>query len=53
MNIKLTENEIELLVEILEEKLSTIPITDSANRFYYEYIQFKLQLILKNEKSLS
>lgn len=53
MNIKLTENEIELLVEILEEKLSSFLITDSANRFDYEYLEFKLQLILKNEKSLS
>lgn len=53
MNIELTKNEIELLVEILEEKLSTIPITDAANRFDYGYLQSKLQFILKNEKSLS
>lgn len=53
MNIELTKNEIELLVEILEEKLSTIPITDAANRFDYGVLQCKLESLLKSEKSLS
>lgn len=47
MKIELSEKEILLLVEILEEKLSTIPITDAANRFDYGYLQSKLELILK------
>lgn len=51
MNIELTKNEIELLVQVLEEKLSTIPITDSADRFDYGYLQTKLESLLK--KSLT
>ena len=51
IELKLTKNEIELLVEILEEKLSTIPITDAANRFDYGVLQCKLESLLK--KSLT
>lgn len=47
MNIELEKYEIELLVEILEEKLSTILITESANRYNYGVLQSKLELLLK------
>lgn len=49
MNIELTKQEIELLVEILEEKLSTIPLVEAANRFDYGFLQCKLESILKKK----
>lgn len=51
MNIELTKNEIELLIDVLEEKLSTIPLIEAANRFDYGVLQCKLESLLK--KSLT
>ena len=51
MNIELTKKEIELLIEVLEEKLSTIPFSEASMRLDYGYIQCKLESLLK--KSLT
>ena len=47
MKIELSEKERLLLVELLEEKLSTIPFSEASMRLDYGYIQCKLELILK------
>ena len=53
MKIELTKKEAKLLIEVLEEKLSTIPLSEASMRLDYGYIQCKLELLLKSEKSLS
>ena len=49
MKIELSEKERLLLVELLEEKLSTIPFSEASMRLDYGYIQCKLELILKEQ----
>ena len=53
MKIELTKKETKLLIELLEEKLSTIPLSEASMRLDYGYIQCKLESLLKIEKSLS
>ena len=53
MKIELTKKETELLIELLEEKLSTIPFSEASMRLDYGYIQCKLESLLKSEESLS
>ena len=47
MKIELSEKEILLLIEVLEDKLELIPATESAERYDYGILRSKLELILK------
>lgn len=48
IKVELTNEQIKILVNLLEEKLESIPVIESAERFDYGYLQSLLSESSKN-----